>query len=240
MKTILILSGGMDSTTLLYHLRNEGSGVRCLGINYGQRHGKELQCAAKICASIGVEYRIADLTSLKPMLAGSSLTDDTVPVPLGHYSAKNMAVTVVPNRNALMLSCAVAWAISTRSDSVAYAAHAGDHAQYPDCREEFASAFNTVALLADNHKVRLNRPFLLWTKAQIATRAKELNVPLGDTWTCYAGGDVACGKCGTCVERVLSCHEAGFDDTMQYVQPWAAVLADALRVQRDWDAAHAK
>ena len=215
-KVILIYSGGMDSTVLLYDLIKQGYEVRALGINYGQRHKKELECATKICAELNIEYRIADLSSLKPLLAGSSQTDDTIAVPHGHYSEDSMKVTVVSNRNALMLSCAVAWAISTKSDYAAYAAHAGDHAQYPDCREEFASAFNTVALLADWHQVSLLRPYVTISKADIAQIGKKLNVPFEKTWSCYEGKDIHCGKCGTCVERLEALNKAGVDDKTVY------------------------
>lgn len=223
---ILILSGGMDSTVLLYDLLSQGYHVRALGIDYGQRHKKELECAAATCKELGIEFKVADLTSLKPLLAGSSQTDDTVAVPHGHYAEETMKLTVVPNRNALMLSCAVAWAISTKSEYVAYAAHAGDHAQYPDCREEFASAFNTVALLADWHKVSLLRPYVALTKADIAHRGDMLGVDFSKTWSCYEGGAVHCGKCGTCVERLEALNKVGATDTTQYSdsQFWLAAV----------------
>lgn len=212
-KSILIYSGGLDSTVLLHKLLNDGQEVRCLGVNYGQRHGKELQFASDNCNRLGVEFRVADLSSLKPLLGGSSQTDPSVAVPHGHYAEESMKLTVVPNRNALMLSCALAWAISTKSQHVAYAAHAGDHAIYPDCREEFASAFNTMALLADWHQATLLRPFVGMTKRQIAQLAMELNVDVAKTWSCYEGGDVHCGRCGTCCER-LECLEGLHDDTV--------------------------
>ena len=136
-KSILIYSGGLDSTVLLAKLLGEKREVKALSINYGQRHIRELQAAKAICAKLGVEHRVADLSALTPLLAGSSQTDKTVPVPHGHYAAENMKLTVVPNRNMLMLAVAGAWAISLKYDSVAYAAHRGDHTVYPDCREEF-------------------------------------------------------------------------------------------------------
>lgn len=217
MKTILIYSGGLDSTVLLFKLRTEGHHVRALGINYGQRHRKELECAAAMCKRLDVEYHVADLSALKPLLAGSSQTDDTVAVPHGHYAEQSMKLTVVPNRNMLMLSVATAWAISTKSDSVAYAAHGGDHAIYPDCREDFADALNKATLLADWHPVRIDRPFVKVSKADIVALGAELRVPFEDTWSCYEGGDLHCGKCGTCTERIEAFQLANIQDPTRYV-----------------------
>ena len=127
--------------------------------DYGQRHRVELECAAKIIAPLGIRHETADLRSISNLLGGSSQTDDSVEVPLGHYEAENMKQTVVPNRNMILLSLAAAWAIGEKADSVAYAAHAGDHAIYPDCRSEFAEALGGAIALADWHEVKLLRPF---------------------------------------------------------------------------------
>lgn len=216
MKTILIYSGGLDSTVLLFKLRAEGHEVRALGVNYGQRHRKELDAATTICAKFGVEYHIADLSAIRPLLGGSSQTDDNVAVPHGHYAAETMKLTVVPNRNMIMLSVAIAWAISTKSESVNYAAHGGDHAIYPDCREEFASSLNTTALLADWHQVRIDRPFVRESKAGIVALGQGLGVPFDETWSCYEGASAHCGKCGTCVERREAFKLAGVPDPTIY------------------------
>lgn len=201
MKTILIYSGGLDSTVLLYQLLADDYSVNAMGINYGQRHQKELVAAKGICDSLGVDFKVVDLSALKPFLAGSSQTDDTVAVPHGHYEEESMKLTIVPNRNMIMLSIAIAYAVTTKSDSVAYAAHGGDHAIYPDCREEFVKALSDAAMLADWHKVQIERPFILKTKAEIVALGSKLNAPLRRTWSCYEGGEIHCGKCGTCVER---------------------------------------
>ena len=201
MKKVLIYSGGMDSTVLMYELKAQGHEVHALGIDYGQRHGKELGCAAGICNRLRVPFRIADLSGLRPLLAGSSQTDDSIPVPEGHYAAESMKATVVPNRNMIMLAMAAGYAMSIGAERVAYAAHAGDHAIYPDCRPEFADALDHAIGLADWRKVALERPFVHLAKAEIAALGYALNVPFGDTWSCYKGGSYHCGKCGTCVER---------------------------------------
>lgn len=216
MKCILIYSGGLDSTVLLYHLRAAGHTVCALSIDYGQRHRKELTQAKAICDRLGVEHRIADLTPLTPLLAGSSLTSPEVPVPDGHYAEETMKATVVPNRNMILLAVATGWAVSLKADSVAYAAHAGDHAIYPDCRKEFTEAMEKAIALCDWHQVSLERPFVTWSKADIVRRGAELRVPFSQTWSCYKGGDRHCGTCGTCIERREAFHLAGVADPTPY------------------------
>lgn len=218
MKTILIYSGGLDSTVLLGKLLADGSEVKCLSVDYGQRHRRELNAAAQITQKLGVEHRVADLSSLKPLLAGSSQTDDSVPVPHGHYAAENMKLTVVPNRNALMLSVAFAWAISTKADAVAYAAHAGDHAIYPDCRESFTAPFAEAMRNADWHQVELLRPFILYTKAEIVKVGKLncLEDIMAMSYSCYEGGELHCALCGTCSERRSAFRDAGVPDPTKY------------------------
>jgi 7-cyano-7-deazaguanine synthase len=215
MKTILIYSGGLDSTVLLYHLLNEGHEIRCLGIDYGQRHRRELQAAQDICQSVKVEYQLADLAGLRSLLAGSALTSN-LEVPEGHYTADNMKLTVVPNRNMIMLSVAIGWAVSLKFDSVAYAAHAGDHPIYPDCRREFIDLMDQAAQMCDWHSVRVLRPFVEMTKAEIVRHGAELNVPFELTWSCYKGQDLHCGRCGTCVERKEAFQLAGVEDPTTY------------------------
>src|SRR5687767_1696679 len=140
MKTVAIFSGGLDSTVLLYDLVAAGDQVLALSIDYGQRHRKELDHARAIAAGLGLEHRIADLRGITPLLGGSSQTSDHVPVPYGHYAEETMKLTVVPNRNMIMLAVAGGWAIAEKADRLAYGAHSGDHTIYPDCRPEFAAA----------------------------------------------------------------------------------------------------
>ncbi len=211
MKTLLIYSGGMDSTVLLYKFLSENRQVSCMGVDYGQKHKKELNYADALCARLNVPFRVADLSALRPLLAGSSQTDDSVPVPDGHYAEESMKATVVPNRNMIMLSVASGYAMSIGAERVAYAAHAGDHAIYPDCRPEFADALDHAISLADWRPVRLERPFINSTKRGIAQLGQSLRVPFADTWSCYKGGLNHCGVCGTCTERREAL--AGFDPT---------------------------
>ncbi|MFM7208463.1 MAG: 7-cyano-7-deazaguanine synthase QueC, partial [Verrucomicrobiota bacterium] len=204
-----------DSTVLLAHLLAEGREVHCLSVDYGQRHRRELDAARAICVHYGVDHRLADLRALAPLFGSNALTGG-VKVPEGHYEEESMKATVVPNRNMLLISVATAWAVSLKAESVAYGAHGGDHAIYPDCRPEFAEALDRAVRLADWHEVRLERPFVKMDKAAIVRRGAELDVPFGLTWSCYVGGERHCGKCGTCVERKEAFRLAGVTDPTDY------------------------
>lgn len=228
MQVVLIYSGGLDSTVLLHHLKAEGHIVRALSVNYGQRHVRELEAAARITARLGVEHRVADLRPIAPLLAGNSLTSAHIAVPEGHYAEESMKATVVPNRNMLLLALATAWAISLKADCVAYGAHGGDHAIYPDCRPEFADAMARAIALADWHTVTLIRPFVDWSKSAIVRRGVELGAPLVETWSCYVGGAKHCGRCGTCIERREAFHLAGVSDPTSYA-PDAPAVGDLVR-----------
>ena len=201
MKTMLIYSGGMDSSTLLYDLLSQGHEVSAMSFNYKQRHGKELLSAEKVAALAGVPWELIDLSSVAPLLSGSSQSDLSVPVPVGRYDEPSMKQTVVPNRNMIMLAVAGAAAIARTMDAVVYGAHAGDHAIYPDCREPVVKAMASALDLCDWHRLQLLAPYLTWTKGDICKRGLELHVPFAETWTCYVGDDEPCGRCGACTER---------------------------------------
>lgn len=231
MQVVLIHSGGLDSTVLLHHLKAEGHGLRTLSVHYGQRHARELDCAATIARRLGVEHQLADLRSMSPLFGDNSLTSTTRAVPAGHYAEAAMKATVVPNRNMLLLAIATSWALALKADAVAYAAHGGDHTIYPDCRPEFAEAMARAIGLADWHRVELIRPFVSWTKAAIVRRGSELQVPFADTWSCYVGGALHCGRCGTCIERREAFHLAGVVDPTAYAAD--APTLDQL-VRQEW------
>lgn len=228
MKAVTLLSGGMDSTTLLYWAMAQTKHVRAMSFNYGQRHRKELIAAKNIANLNGIIHTEIDLHRLGPELAmgGSSLVDYSTPVPEGHYAADNMAITVVPNRNAIMLSIAVGIAVAIGYDTVLFAPHSGDHDIYPDCRTDFVSAFTDAMILANRpHEIMVRAPFVHKSKADIATLGHALHVPFDMTWSCYKGGTMHCGRCGTCVERAEAFAKAGVIDPTLYedTQYWKAV-----------------
>ena len=216
MKTVIVYSGGLDSTVLLYHLLAAGHEIHSLSIDYGQRHRRELKHADAICAELGVPHSSVDLSAMQPFLAGSSLTSSEIEVAEGHYTEESMKSTVVPNRNMIFLAVATGYALSIKAEQVAYAAHSGDHAIYPDCRNEFADAMADAIRLADWKSIELIRPFVDWTKADIVRRAFELGVPVDQTWSCYKGAEEHCGRCGTCIERREAFDLACVDDPTTY------------------------
>jgi 7-cyano-7-deazaguanine synthase len=215
-KTVILLSGGMDSATLLFHLADAGDQIKTISFDYGQRHVKELDAARQLSRLKGVEHIVADLRAINPLLGENSLSGRSVEVPEGHYEEETMKLTVVPNRNMIMLSLAIAWAIRLEYDAVAYAAHSGDHTIYPDCRPEFADAMERAAALCDWRPIRLLRPFVDMDKGDIARRGHQLGVPFDLTWTCYKGGELHCGKCGACRERIEAFAKHGLADPTQY------------------------
>lgn len=215
-KVVVVVSGGMDSATLLYHILDQGHTARAISVDYGQRHVKELDYAAKLCAGVGVEHQIADLSAINPIFGNNSLSGREMEVPEGHYAEESMKQTVVPNRNMLLLSVAIASAAANQFEAVAYGAHSGDHAIYPDCRPEFADAMDQAARLCDWNPIELWRPFVHMDKGQIAKRGVDLGVPFEMTWTCYKGLEKHCGKCGACVERKEAFASHGLVDPTEY------------------------
>lgn len=217
---VLSYSGGLDSTVLLWSLVKEGYYVHCLSVDYGQRHAKELASAHRIVTELGTEIaRFHRVMISGNAMLGSSQTSPDVPVPEGHYAEESMKATVVPNRNMVLLSLAGALAVSTKSHNVAYAAHSGDHAIYPDCRPEFATAMANALLLCDFTPVKILRPFLEpepLSKTDVVRLGHSLGVPFEHTWSCYKGGERHCGKCGTCVERREAFVDSGVQDPTEY------------------------
>lgn len=202
MKTLVICSGGLDSVTLAHKIARESSLLGLISFDYGQRHKKELGFAAACAKALNVPHTVMDISVIGAQLSGSALTDD-VAVPDGHYTAQSMKATVVPNRNAIMLAITYGIAAAQKAEAVAAAFHGGDHFIYPDCRPGFVRAFAAMQdrALEDFAQISLYTPFLEMTKAQIAAEGAKLGVPFADTWSCYKGGDIHCGRCGTCVER---------------------------------------
>lgn len=216
MKTVLLLSGGLDSAVLLYHLKAAGHEVCCLSVDYGQRHSRELAAAARVAESAGAPLEVVRLPGLRQVFGAGNSQTGTVPVPHGHYEAESMRLTVVPNRNMVLLALAAARAVAIDASAVAYAAHAGDRAVYPDCRPEFVEAMRRPLGLCDYRPLSLLAPFLATNKAGIVELGSMLKVPFGLTWTCYQGGESHCGRCGADVERRGAFAAAGVSDPTEY------------------------
>jgi 7-cyano-7-deazaguanine synthase len=221
---VAVVSGGMDSTVLAYQSTGLFSRVDLLSVDYGQRHRKELGFAALTAGRLGCRHDVVDLP-IRSMLVGSALTDDAVAVPHGHYAADNMAVTVVPNRNAMLISVAYAVAVARGADAVLVGVHAGDHHVYPDCRPEFIRSLDEALRIGNEGvgNVRLEAPFVNHSKTDIARLGGMLGVEWTETWSCYEGGEVHCGRCGTCVERHEAFRDAGIADPTTYADPTFAV-----------------
>jgi 7-cyano-7-deazaguanine synthase len=235
---IALISGGMDSITLAYDLFSQGYDLHLLSVNYAQRHKYELTFAQRAAQKLGAKWDLIDLTSIAHLLKGSALSDMSVKVPEGHYSEDTMAITVVPNRNAMMLSVAWAVAIAEKADMVAIAWHNGDFAIYPDCRPDFAYKIERAFQSGNEgiHFCSLYAPYLYKTKAEIVKRSVEVSAPLGYSWSCYKGGEVVdkngmpihCGLCSTCTERLEAFYLAGVEDPTEYADSttWKTVVAD--------------
>jgi len=215
-KVVVLVSGGMDSVTALYHADDEYDVVGALSFDYGSKHNhREIPFAADHCARLGVPHRVIKLSFINELFA-SSLLQSGGAIPDGHYEELSMKQTVVPFRNGIMLSISGGYAESVDANGLVIAAHAGDHAIYPDCRETFMKAMGDAIRLGTYTEVQLLRPFIRLTKAHIAARGHELGVDFSKTWSCYKGRDIHCGTCGTCVERREAFKVAGLGDPTVY------------------------
>ncbi|MCD8563269.1 MAG: 7-cyano-7-deazaguanine synthase QueC [Alphaproteobacteria bacterium] len=232
MKTLVICSGGLDSVTLAYKIARERTLIGLIGFDYGQRHKKELEYSKACAESLGVPYTSFDISGIGKALSGSALTDD-IAVPEGYYAEENMRVTVVPNRNAIMLSIAYGVGAACGAEAVAAAFHGGDHYIYPDCRPGFVEAFQAMQdqALEGVADIRLYTPFVTISKAGIVEEGARLGVPFEKTWSCYKGEEKHCGRCGTCVARREAFHLAGVSDPTEYADPdfWQAAVEGAKK-----------
>lgn len=218
-KAIVVLSGGMDSVTLLHRVAKEGYYPLPISFNYGQKHKKELHFAETWANAFAVPWKLVDLSSINVLLQSSALVGKDE-VPEGHYAAENMKATVVPNRNMIMLSIAAAYAVDQKAELVATGVHAGDHDIYPDCRPDFINACNTTIIEGNegfiNESFHLYAPYIYQRKEDIARDGQSLGVDWKRTWSCYKGGVLHCGKCGTCVERKEAFEKANITDPTEY------------------------
>ena len=206
----------MDSVTALHWARREHDVVAAVSFDYGAKHNhREIPLAAEHAALVGARHEIIALDFVERLFA-SDLLKGGGEIPEGHYEAENMKRTVVPFRNAIMLSIACGFAESVGAEGLVIAAHGGDHAIYPDCREDFMRAMGDAMRLGTYAGVRLLRPFIAMSKGEIAAAGARLGVDFARTWSCYKGGAIHCGKCGTCVERREAFAQAGVRDPTTY------------------------
>ncbi len=212
--SVIIVSGGMDSITLLYDHKDEIA----LGISfdYGSNHNaREIPFAKMHCERLGIKHITINLDFMHQYFK-SSLLDGAEAIPEGHYADDNMKSTVVPFRNGIMLSIAIGIAESNNLNQVFIANHGGDHTIYPDCRPEFINAIDAAATAGTYNNVKVVAPYTKITKSDIARIGKKLGIDYTETWSCYKGSEVHCGKCGTCVERKEALAEAGIEDKTIY------------------------
>lgn len=219
---VVIYSGGMDSFTLLHRARAQGYEVHALSFDYGQRHVKELESARQVCDELSVPHKVIDIRALSEVMVGSALTSD-VEVPEGHYEEDSMKATVVPNRNMILLSLATGYAVTVQAEEVWYGAHGGDHAIYPDCRPEFVAKMDAVCQIANYESVSIKAPFMGADKADILAEGLKMGLDYGKSWTCYNGRERACGRCGSCVERLEAFAANGVQDPIAYESEQAGV-----------------
>lgn len=213
--SLIIVSGGMDSITLLYDRKD--SIALALSFDYGSNHNsREIPYAQLHCQRLGIRHIVIPFDFMHQYFT-SSLLEGAEAIPDGHYADENMKSTVVPFRNGIMLSVAIGIAESNGLKKVLIANHGGDHAIYPDCRPDFISAINKAAMSGTYLNVEVDAPYTNISKTDIARRGAALGIDYSETWSCYKGGAVHCGTCGTCVERKEALHDAGIDDKTEYI-----------------------
>lgn len=228
---VAIISGGIDSSTMLYDLFTQGYDIKeTITFNYGQRHVKELQAAERLVQEfnarwgVSVEHRVVDIGSIGELIATGALTGDAE-VPKHEYDADTQKVTVVPNRNGIFLNIAAGRAVTIKAEFIAYAAHNSDYNVYPDCRPEYIEAMdNAIALGNLWDTVHIIAPYSQISKSQIVKRGIELEVPYEHTWSCYEGNERPCLACGTCIERTKAFYDNGTKDPALTDEEWAVAV----------------
>ena len=221
MLAVVVVSGGMDSVTLLHLMNRRGYDLEVISFDYGQRHVKELAYAKYWANHFSAKHHLVNLTCLTNLISNSALTNKDIPVPDGHYTEDSMKVTVVPNRNAMMISIATALAVNIKADCVAVGVHFGDHTIYPDCRKEFIDSINKTMILANlgflPEGFEIVAPFIGVDKTEICLQGADMGVNWSKTWSCYKGGKKQCGSCATCRERKEAFSLAGVVDPTDYI-----------------------
>ena len=200
-KCVTLLSGGLDSTTMLYFLKSRGFEQKAISFDYGQKHKKELEFARYHAKFLEISHSVINLGALNEVFSNSALTDAGVEIPEGYYTDENQKITVVPNRNMIFLSIGVALAENNKYNSVMYAGHLGDSAVYPDCRPQFVHSLDEASQLGTYNHIRVIEPFESISKNEIAALGFSFDMDFTKTWSCYRGEKEPCGKCGSCRER---------------------------------------
>lgn len=212
--SLLVLSGGMDSTTMLHEYKERIAAA--VTFDYGSNHNaREIECARENCRMLGIEHIVIPLSFMKEYFK-SSLLEGAEAIPEGHYADDNMRSTVVPFRNGIMLSVAAGLAESRGLRHVMLANHGGDHTIYPDCRPRFVDAMSEAIRLGTFEGLTILAPYTHISKSDIAVRGKKIGMDYALTYSCYKGGERHCGRCGTCVERREAMADAGIDDPTEY------------------------
>lgn len=215
--SVMVLSGGMDSVTLLHDYAQRIA--LAVTFDYGSNHNaREIECARENCAELGIEHIVIPLSFMGRYFE-SSLLSGAEAIPEGHYSADNMKSTVVPFRNGIMLAVAAGLAESRKLKHVLLANHSGDHTIYPDCRPEFVASMSDAIEAGTFDGITLLAPYTDITKSDIAAIGKKLGLDYANTYSCYKGGEHHCGRCGTCVERKEAMRDAGIKDPTVYDDP---------------------
>lgn len=220
-KAVVLLSGGLDSTTALYLAKKDGFEVHALCFDYGQRHNKEIISAKKVAEEAQVNEFIIVKTNMNAW-GGSALTDSSIHVPEGDENRNDIPVTYVPARNMIFLAYAASYAEAIGSQDIYIGVSQVDYSGYVDCREEFINAMEnainmgTVCAVEKGKKIKIHAPFMFMTKSQEVSLGMELGVDYSNTWTCYNGYEEACGKCDSCLLRIKAFEDAGYQDPIKY------------------------
>jgi 7-cyano-7-deazaguanine synthase len=214
-KIVVVYSGGLDSFTLLNQAIEKSHSISTISFDYGQKHKKELKFVKKFCLQESLEHQIIDVSGINVLFRGSSLTDD-LEIPKGHYEDESMQSTVVPNRNMILISMALGYAVTKEATEVWFGAHSGDHAIYPDCRPEFLEKMDAVARISNYSPISVKAPYINLSKDEILAIGLALGLDYQLTWTCYEGQEKACGTCGACHERLEAFKNNNAVDPIKY------------------------
>lgn len=224
-KVVVILSGGLDSTVLTHKLvkaKRRKKDVHAITFDYGQLHSKEIECARRTAIDLQIPWKIV---KIQLPFHNTALLNKDILLPTEDYSTESQKITVVPNRNMILLSIAAGYAEEINAKKVYYGAHKNDYAVYPDCRPKFISAVSRATMLGTYNKVKVLAPFSHKLKSDIIKLGVKLDVDFSKTWSCYKGGDFPCGLCGTCRERIKAFEEAGIKDSGKEMEEREAALS---------------